>query len=204
MPHYLQSYQTFDYPPIKAIPLTPEGFAKFGGVISADHQMESAKTLSANYGTAIKLHDVSPAVNNFEAQKAKATWNIFRCLAPKQLERTDSGSTRYRGSVLERHPYSTQTFVPMGQPMKKDLYLIIVAELDTATSEKLPDPTTLAAFVCKGNQSVTYGAGTWHAPMVVIDENAPFIDFAVFIHESGVANDDCQEVKFESGFSVVF
>ncbi|CAN3375323.1 hypothetical protein DIURU_002111 [Diutina rugosa] len=204
MPHYLQSYNISDLPPIQAVPLTPDSFAKFGGVLSADHQAETAESSSANYGTATKLHDVSPIVNNFEGGTGKATWNIFRCSAPKQLEKSQNGCRRYQGSVLERHPYSTQAFIPMGQPSNEDSYLVIVAESDASTGNKLPIPTTLSAFVCKGNQSVTYGAGTWHAPMVVIGDAAAYIDFAVLIHESGVADDDCQEVKFESGFNIVF
>ena len=60
------------------------------------------------------------------------------------------------------------------------------------------------AFLCKGNQSITYGAGIWHAPMVVIDETIPHLDFAVLIHENGVADEDCQECYFEPGYNIEY
>lgn len=92
----------------------------------------------------------------------------------------------------------------MGQNLEKDSFLVIVASTDESSLHKLPDPSLVKAFVCKGNQSVTYGAGTWHAPMVVIDETIAHIDFAVFIHENGVPDDDCEECYFEPGYTVSY
>lgn len=92
----------------------------------------------------------------------------------------------------------------MGQDLHKVSYLVIVAKLDDSTKEKLPDPSLIRAFICKGNQSVTYGMETWHAPMVVIDETVPYIDYAVFIHENGVEDEDVQECYFEPGFQIVY
>lgn len=205
----LKTYPTLSYPSVVATPLTPEAFAPYGGVISADHQIKNAESSSANYGTATKIHKVAPIENHFEkcksGKEATARWNIFRCSAPKHLiEPKSKNVKKYTAKVLERHPYSTQTFLPMGQAKEKESYVVIVAKTDYSTEEKLPDPATVKAFVCKGNQSVTYGAGTWHAPMVVIDETIPYIDFAVFIHENGVAEEDCQECYFEPGYSVEY
>lgn len=205
----LKTFETYSFPAVVAEPLTPEAFAPYGGVISADHQMVNVESSSANYGTATKLHRVAPIVNNFNQCKSGATetprWNMFRCSAPKHLILPAGGQNKkYKAKVLERHPYSTQTFVPMGQPLFKDSYVVIVATTDPSSPDRLPDPASVKAFVCKGNQSVTYGAGTWHAPMVVIDEVIPHIDFAVFIYENGVAEEDCQECYFEPGYSVVY
>ncbi|CAK7901214.1 ureidoglycolate lyase [[Candida] anglica] len=192
---------------IEATPLTPEAFAPYGGVISADDQIKHVKSSAANYGTAVKIHKVAPIVNNFSkcpsGSEATANWNIFRCSAPKHLIETNTKSKKYTAKVLERHPFSTQTFIPMGQDLAKKSYLVIVAKTDASTSpQNLPDPLSVAAFVCKGNQSITYGAGIWHAPMVVIDEEVPHIDFAVFIHENGVAEEDCQECYFDPGYKI--
>lgn len=110
----------------------------------------------------------------------------------------------YLSKVLERHPFSTQTFVPMGQDKSKLSYLVIVAKTDESTSQKLPDPSQIKAFICKGNQSITYGAGIWHAPMVVIDETITHLDFAVLIHENGVAEEDCQECYFDPGYNIEY
>lgn len=60
----------------------------------------------------------------------------------------------------------------------------------------LPDLTRIRAFVADGSQAVTYGAGTWHAPMVVIGESP--ISFVVVQFANGVGNEDCQEVEWEN------
>lgn len=205
----LHTFQTAQFGVIHAEPLTPEGFRPYGGVLSADHQIKTAETSGANYGTAQKLHKVAPIVNNFAScksqQPATANWNIFRCSAPKHLIKDASVKSKvYTSKVLERHPYSTQTFIPMGQDLSKVSFLVIVAQTDELSPEKLPDPALVRAFICKGNQSITYGAGTWHAPMVVVDETIPHIDFAVFIHENGVADEDCQECYFDPGYLVSY
>lgn len=203
---YLHTFQT-SLGPVKAEPLTPENFQPYGGVLSADEQIKNAQASSANYGTAIKLHKVAPVANNFanckSGKPAQANWNIFRCSAPKHLI-SGSKTKSYKTTVLERHPYSTQTFVPMGQALDKVSYLVIVADTDELLADKLPNPNKIKAFLCRGNQSVTYGAGTWHAPMVVIDEKIPHIDFGVFIHENGVSGEDCQECSFEPGYSIEY
>lgn len=52
-----------------------------------------------------------------------------------------------------------------------------------------------------GRQAVTYGAGTWHAPMVVL--GAKRVDFVVVQHVNGVSGDDCQEVEVKGDVRVV-
>lgn len=204
----LKTFKVDGIPPIKAEVLTPESFLEYGGVISADHQLKKVQSSEANYGTAIKIHKVAPIINNYSncpsGKKATANWNIFRCKSPKHLINHGSSNSTYTSKVLERHPFSTQTFLPLGQDLHKASYLVIVAKTDESTKDKLPDPTLIRAFICKGNQSVTYGMGTWHAPMVVIDEKVPHIDFAVFIHENGVADEDVQECYFEPGYDIMY
>lgn len=191
---------------VDAEPLTPEAFAPYGGVHSGNHNVQTLALSAANYGTAVKMHKVAPIVNNYadcpSGTPALANWNLFRCLYPQRLFTASGLTLRYTAKVLERHPYSTQTFVPMGQPQDTPLYVVIVAESDDSP-EKLPVPLLVRAFVCSGNQAVTYGAGVWHAPMVVIDDTVAHVDFAVLIHENGVADEDCQECYFEPGLGVV-
>ena len=47
---------------------------------------------------------------------------------------------------------------------------------------------------------VTYGVGTWHAPMVVLGDKR--VDFIVTQWVSGIAKDDCQEVEITEGLEV--
>ncbi|KAL8975999.1 MAG: hypothetical protein Q9177_006939, partial [Variospora cf. flavescens] len=65
-----------------------------------------------------------------------------------------------------------------------------------------PDLDNIRAFWAHAGQAVTYGAGTWHAPMVVVGDER--MDFVVVQFVNGVAQEDCQEVmlKKEGGISV--
>jgi len=47
---------------------------------------------------------------------------------------------------------------------------------------------------------VTYAAGTWHAPMVVLGANR--VDFIVTQFVSGIADEDCQEVLVGEGLGL--
>lgn len=155
---------------------------------------------------------------------------MFSCF-PRNLSgigiEEDAGSSRakarFRVNILERHPYTTQTFSPLGlstgsesefkdENRAKTFFLVIVApslkgttvvssadESISTSSPKNPteiksppDLACLRAFIARGDQAVTYGAGTWHAPMVVLGERR--VDFLVTQFVNGVADDDCQEV----------
>lgn len=61
----------------------------------------------------------------------------------------------------------------------------------------MPDLENLRAFVVRGDQAVTYGPGTWHAPMVVLGDKA--IPFVVLQYANGVGGEDCQEVLVRAG-----
>ncbi|KAG7823043.1 hypothetical protein KL909_003646 [Ogataea angusta] len=180
---------------VRAKPVTVEGFQKYGGLLACDLQLANAPQSSANQGTAIKLMKMAPVVNNYAAapshKPATANWNIFRSSPPKHLLAQVDGVTRYTAKVLERHPYTTQTFVPMGRSRDDNhAYLVIVAP----DKDGLPDYERTEAFIFKGDQSVTYGVGTWHAPMVVLGDT--YLDFAVLVHENGVEHEDCEEVVY--------
>ncbi|AOA63029.1 Ureidoglycolate lyase [Komagataella phaffii CBS 7435] len=179
-------------------PLTPASFKPFGSIICTDQQLDHPHKSAANQGTAIKLFQVSQIVNNYSScpsgNPATINWNIFRCTVPNTLTKSDQGNRVYTGKVLERHPYTTQTFLPMGISKEKDTYMVICALNDETTDQKLPDLSTLTAFICKGNQAVTYGAGVWHAPMIVLNET---VDFAVLVHENDQPQENCEEVEYE-------
>lgn len=59
----------------------------------------------------------------------------------------------------------------------------------------------LKAFVATSGQAVTYGAGTWHAPMVVLGKPGTTLDFVVYQFASGHSVEDCQLVQFISSGS---
>jgi ureidoglycolate lyase len=125
--------------------------------------------------------------------------------------------------ILERHAFTPQTFVPLGLAAAEasSVYLVIVAptradesshdspyplhvprfasSLDAHVLPKgpgWPDLGRARAFVANGSQAVTYAAGTWHAPMVVLGAKA--IDFLVVQYANDVALEDCQEIEITS------
>lgn len=117
----------------------------------------------------------------------------------------DVSSGIFQVKILERHPYSTQSFIPLGLPASTmenpspSKFLVIVAPT-LSSPDGSPDLQGIRAFVAHGNQGVTYGMGTWHAPMVVLGKRE--VEFVVLVHENGVGNDDCQEVAVGEGVDV--
>ena len=178
------------------------------------------KAVQANQGSAIKYMEVThmedlycSAPNNVQS---RAVMNMFVC-APRSLIQVDTPHVEglFSVNVLERHPYTTQTFIPLGLSQSvafESRYLVIVApSLPPSPADEglpipsavrgrsplpgrgLPDLRRIRAFMAKGSQAVTYGAGTWHAPMVVIGQKP--VDFVVVQFANGVGNEDCQEVE---------
>jgi ureidoglycolate lyase len=79
--------------------------------------------------------------------------------------------------MLEKHPGSTQAFVPMNASR----YLVVVALGGDA-----PDLSTLRAFVASAAEAISYRPGVWHHPMIALDR---VTDFACLVWEDGTTED---------------
>jgi len=223
---------------IKIEPLTESSFSSFGTVIqnpSNSQNPTTMKSISANQGSAQKYIDISHITNFYSLSPsrnpAKPVMNMFVC-SPRKLRvrKAESHLTTdqlhgikqekvFDIEILERHPYTPQTFIPMGLS-RDDMstqYLVIVASTlpSISTSSNYPTPAApetsaewpkgpgmpdlqnVRAFLADGSQGVTYGAGTWHAPMVVVGKKK--VDFVVVQYANGVGNEDCQEILLEKG-----
>ncbi|KAI8725204.1 hypothetical protein NCS52_00091000 [Fusarium sp. LHS14.1] len=205
--------------------LTREAFAPFGDVVTnprpdlhpTAYASQGGKLpyegVSANQGTAIKYSHVSKP-RNLYAQAPSGNGELimsqFVCEARQLKETGDSSQREFTVSVLERHPFTSQTFSPLMST--SSMYLVIVAPSlppspqdeglpvptgDGLPGRGLPDLRGLRAFVATNRQAVTYGAGTWHAPMVAMGKEATTLDFLVVQFASGVAEEDCQLSVFE-------
>jgi ureidoglycolate lyase len=163
---------------LKVKPLTAEGFARFGQVLS----VESGKNaITANQGTAQRFDWQADLKNTRGA--AKANMVVVRS-TPKKLP--------FLAQLVEKHPHSSQTFIPMVCAR----YLVCVAP---PTPTGAPDSAHLEAFVAMPGQGINYNAGTWHHPMVALDAPA---DFAMLVWESG--NDgDCLEFPLPQAVEIV-
>lgn len=191
--------------PISATLLTPESFKDFGYVISPGHLQNDTESASANQGTAVKFIEISKSESTYDKSASGkiptfTRWNLFRCSPPTHLisKGNKPESSVYLSKVLEQHPYSTQTFLPLGRNTDDYAYMVIVAKTNP---QGLPDVNTVQAFLAKGNQAVTYGIATWHAPMIALNKQ---LDFAVLINENGEADEDCREVYMNPGLKIDF
>lgn len=209
---------------VTAQPLTQDSYAQFGDVTQnpkpnvhpgqfAQHATElPANAFSANQGFAIQYRNAARIQNLYDqAPSGSGTpaMSVFVCAArPLSVSKT-SHRPEFAVKYLERHPFTTQTFTPVTSTAST--YLIIVApslppslqdsHLPTPVGpglpgRGLPDLANLSAFVAQANQAVTYGAGTWHAPMVVLGDPGTTLDFVVSQFTSGVPDEDCQLLEF--------
>lgn len=138
-------------------PLSAEAFAPFGDVVSRP--------------TSERRRYLPTMLNRADEAQSFSLW-ISGAAALGQLP--------LRATTLERHPYSAQTFVPLGSTR----YLAVVC---AATPDGDPDLATLRGFVAGPDQIVTYARNVWHHPMTVLD--AP-MEFAVAMGLTGQQNDD--------------
>ncbi|MCJ1241427.1 Ureidoglycolate lyase [Varicellaria rhodocarpa] len=203
--------------------LTASEFKAFGTVIedpmnvfAAGHQVVNHEHLptstSANQGTALKYVGVSPVVDRYRdaprTTTSKSVLSLFIC-SPREFESSRIQENAHsRGlpelrrclelSIMERHLYTTQTFIPLGLSStdQDTAFLIVVAPTLTEPSEHVdtPDATKIRAFLARGSQAVTYGPGTWHAPMMVVGKEN--VTFVVMQHVNGFPEDDCEEIEF--------
>jgi ureidoglycolate lyase len=153
-------------------PLTPDAYAPYGRVIMASPHGEPGKP--ANQGTARRFDHLA-ALEDLRPGRAALNVSVFRA--------TPWPAGPLAVALLEKHPASSQIFVPMNAAR----YLVIVAR-----GGERPDLSTLSAFVASGTQGVSYHPGVWHHPLIALDHET---DFACFAWEDGT-DGDCTIVHY--------
>lgn len=165
---------------LRTEPLTPEAFAPYGAVLDANRPDLPWKP--ANMGTA-KRYDWLAPVENLRPTTARPNLCLFRC-APRL-------DWPLEVRMLEHHPLSTQLFFPMAATR----YVVLVA----APRPGAPDLATLRAFLATGRQGVAYVPGTWHHPLLALDQET---DFGCIVYEDEPGKDDagdCVAVTYAEG-----
>jgi ureidoglycolate hydrolase len=150
---------------IKARALTREAYRPYGEVIAAD---EALPFKPANFGRSKRFNWLADVLNL--RPEARLNLCVFRCEPFVQPE--------IQLQLLEKHPHSTQVFMPMHD----GTYVTIVARGGAE-----PDLTTLAAFIVKSPQGISYNPGTWHYPMTALGQQ---LDMACLVFEDKT-KDDC-------------
>jgi ureidoglycolate lyase len=146
------------------VPLTPSAFANFGTVFDAPVPEDGVGPL-VNEGSAVR----TDFVVELENRRATAKLNVahFRS-RPRVFPRVVD--------QVERHPGSTQLFVPLNA----EQYVVVVGKQESDGS------LTLSAFLAQGTQGVAYAPGTWHHTLLAVGQETLF---ACFVWEDGSAGD---------------
>ncbi|BGP42045.1 Allantoicase [Rhodotorula kratochvilovae] len=189
-------------PKIPAVPLTPSAFAPYGSVIQSYPDERSApkeiKIKTVNFGNARKFNHLAPVTFVPPAREGvpagEVNLCVFRCEPQNGTSRDEkTGKAQWEVKVLERHELSSQAFMPMGGD-KDGRYLVLVA-LPGANGQ--PDLSSLRAFMASSAQGISYHPNVWHHPLIALGEDK--MDFACAVHETGVAEVDCEIKWFEEG-----
>jgi ureidoglycolate lyase len=136
-------------------PLVPNAFAPFGTVVRSPE---------------------GPARTSFPAALTNLRPDAHASLsASRSLPQTLPLTT----TVMERHRFSTQTFLPLDV----ERYLVVVAP---HSAHGTPDMRQARAFIVPGDTGISYGADTWHHPLIVLDRPGCF---AVLLWRDGTSND---------------
>lgn len=125
--------------------VTAQGFAPFGQVLSPRSATKARLDLKGELENL--REDATPRVS-------------LLSIAPKALP--------LNAMQMERHVFSSQTFVPL----ECDAYLVLVAP---HTSDGGPDMAAAKAFHVPGNIGINYRANIWHHPFTVLHRRARFL-----------------------------
>ena len=131
-------------------PLTAAAFAPFGTVIEADPK----KMRFINGGTTERFHALGRA--DVVGDGASVIINLFR---------GQPRSFPYVVDMMERHPFGSQSFSPIGGGS----WLVVVAPDENGR------PGRPRAFRASGSQGVNYGRNVWHHPLIAVGAVSDFL-----------------------------
>lgn len=152
--------------------LTRQAFADFGDVIETD----GADNFEINNGSTIRYHDLAKV--EILGENALTLVNVFR---------GDQKVFPLEISMMERHPFGSQAFIPLqGRP-----FLVVVSQdVDGVPGKPL-------AFLAQGNQGVNYAANMWHHPLLALEVDSDFL-----VVDRGGDGDNLEEHFFDKAFII--
>lgn len=153
--------------------LTKEVFAPFGDVIEVS---DSCELRDINEGNTQRYHNL--ATLTLDADGGQAAVNIFRS-APLSIPLVLK--------FMERHPLSSQAFMPLSNRP----YLVVVAPAGEL------EESAIRAFLASGEQGVNYHPGTWHHYCLALNEPSDFL-----VIDRIADDENCDEVDLSDPISI--
>jgi ureidoglycolate lyase len=149
-------------------PLSREGFAPYGDVI----QVAESRHYTINQGWAERYADMARL--DLLAGEGKPNVGIVRA-EPRPMP--------LQVKLMERHPMSSQLFIPLAPRP----FLVLVA----APSERL-EPGNVVGFRTIAGQGVNYARGVWHHPLIALDQSTDFL-----VVDRHGKDENCDEVSLD-------
>lgn len=155
--------------------LSANTFSNYGDVIEVQ---DGAAHMSINQGFTERYHDL--ATVDVSQKNGRTLLSIFRSTPlPIPIKIT----------VMERHPLSSQAFMPLSNKP----YLVVVAKAGEFNE------SAIKVFLAQPNQGVNYHAGTWHHFCLALNSISDFL-----VIDRGGDGHNCDEVLLEKPFSIQF
>lgn len=139
---------------LSVVPLTQKAFIPYGDVI----EKPGARIFITNGGQVHRYHDLARV--EADREDARTLISIFHSrpfTMPLQI------------LLMERHPISSQAFIPLSGG--RFIVIVVAAGLPVV-------PGNFRGFVSNGTQGVNYRPGTWHHPLIALEEG----DYLVIDH----------------------
>ncbi len=149
-------------------PLTQESFALYGDVIEVNDDLNH---YAINDGYTQRYHDLAKV--DVSENNGHTLINIFRSTPLQQPIAI---------KMMERHPLSSQAFIPMGD----EPYLVVVAPKGEFKAE------LIEVFLASADQGVNYHKGTWHHYCLALHKTSNFL-----VVDRGGEGDNCDIVTLD-------
>jgi ureidoglycolate lyase len=146
--------------------LSSGSFSAYGDVIEVN---DERKHFSINDGFAERYHDLANI--DVSSDNGKTLINIFRSkplVQPITIKK------------MERHPLSSQAFIPLGEQS----FLVVVAP------EGDFNESAIEVFLAKSSQGINYRPGVWHHYCLALNEISDFL-----VIDRGGEGENCDVVS---------
>lgn len=149
---------------LRPLPITAKRFAAYGDVIQASGaDMEAMNEARFERFDDLARIDIDGPVATGIVRSRTAT------VLPYHVE------------MLERHPLGSQAFIPLS----RFPFVIVVAPPGEAV-----ETADICAFAVGPGQGINYLRGTWHMPLIALEEGQSFL----VIDRSPTAGPNCEEL----------